>query len=260
MKVWAFCHVRNEAALMPWFLRHYAAFCDRIHVFDDGSTDGTCEIVQAHPKATLHSVETGGLNEGILLDLAHEKIKMAAGSADYVIWADCDELVYHPNIIECLKRFQQSGYAVCRTLGFNMMSAPLPVDDGVSQLTDIYRTGVRAPVYSKPIVVAPDARFQWTAGKHRVHDEDGVRISPLYAEYGPDPWRLRLLHYRYLTPEYCRTRNARQYDRSPAKDTAWSCAPTHTGEHSPEWVERTTHLVRDVVRDDAHYLRPPLDA
>lgn len=256
MKVWCYAHVRNEAALAPWFLRHYSAFCERIIIYDDQSTDGTREIVDAHPKCELRDMPFTGLDENALIDLAHEVIKEATGKADYVMWPDVDEFLYHPQILECLSRFHVSGYSVVRALGFNMMGAPLPADDGVSQLVDLYHTGVRAPVYSKPIIVMPDSGIQWSCGKHSMANEADLRPMPDYRHYEEEYWRVRLLHYRYLTPQYCRERNARQFDRSPVKTTAWSNSPTHTGEHSPQWVEATMRKVHDVVRDGAHWYPP----
>lgn len=258
-RVWAFAHCRNEAAMLPYFLRYYAAFCDQIHIFDDGSTDGSQDIVKAHPKATLHPLQMDGLDEDALLALANEKYPMARGKADWIMWPDIDEFVWHPKILDCLALFRKKGYVICRTLGFNMGGKELPADDGVSQLTDIYRTGWRAPVYSKPIVIDPDKHVAWSRGKHTAQ-ETGHLVSPWENEYAPHPWRLRLLHYRFLTPRYARERNDRQYARSTNKDAAWTCRPGYVGEHSPEWVGATMRFARDVVCDEACYLQPGADA
>jgi hypothetical protein len=259
MTVWVFAHCRNERQLLPFWLRHYAAFAEQIHVFDDGSDDGSKAILGAHPLVIRHDITMGGLNESALMQLAYESIPLARGRADYIIWADLDEFVYHPRILECLARFKVSGYQVCRTLGFNMMGAELPEDDGKSQLWELYRTGVRAPIYSKPIVVDPSARVEWTLGKHRLESQTALSVTPEEDSLQPHPWRLQLLHYRHLTPEYCRIRNARQYNRSPDKGTAWSCAPEHTGEHSPAWVERVISDARDVVSaEGACYWETPI--
>jgi glycosyltransferase involved in cell wall biosynthesis len=42
--------VYNEEALLPHFLAHYAPIADRIVVWDNGSTDATPQIAQAHSK------------------------------------------------------------------------------------------------------------------------------------------------------------------------------------------------------------------
>lgn len=259
MRIWVFGHMRNEARLLPFWLRHYAAFADQIHVYDDNSTDGSPELVAQHDKAFFHNAGVQGLKEDELLNLAYRVYPTARGSADFVIWTDIDEFIFHPRIKEALAWHKENGHDVVRTLGFNMMGTPLPENDGTTQLTDIYRTGVRAPVYSKSVIFNPDIDIRWSLGKHFVY-EKGVRVSPIEDEYAHSPHRPKLLHYRYLTPEYCRERNARQYERSVDKGAAWSNSPDHRGEHSPEWVERTMYFARDVVEETACYLRPGLDA
>jgi hypothetical protein len=252
-RVWVFAHCRNERALAPYFVRHYSLFAERIIIFDDKSTDGTPEYLSKQPKVTVHPLEDDCLDEDKLLRLAYDVLPRAAGHADWCIWADMDEFVHHENMLEALQRHEE--HDAIMTLGFNMMGAPLPQDDGFSQLTDIYNTGVRAPVYSKPIIVRPDCLIRWSRGKHTI-DNNSVRMSPWPSEQIADPWTIKLLHYRYLTPEYTRLRNARQFERSISKNAAWSNSPEHKGEHSPEWCAATMKYARDVVDPKACYLEP----
>jgi glycosyltransferase involved in cell wall biosynthesis len=259
MKLWIFTSIRNEAGIIPFFARHYSAFAERIIVFDDKSTDATRDILKNFPRVQVRDLSVEGLHEDELLTFAHEAIKEARSHADYVAWPDADELLYAPSILNTLQWNKSMGHQAVRTLGFNMMGAPLPEDDG-QQLTQIYRTGVRAPVYSKTIIVDPSAPIQWTRGKHFLEREDGISISPWYDEYRPNSNWIKLLHYRYLTPDYTRSRNARQFDRSVNKHSAWSCNPNHKGEHSPEWVEETMKFARDVVCDEGCYLPKGRDA
>jgi Glycosyl transferase family 2 len=255
VRVWVFCHARNEAAWMPFFLRHYSSFAEQIHVFDDGSTDGTRAIVQAHPKAVLHDIPFTGLDELALLDLAYHEYPKAINHADLVMWPDVDEFIYHPDIITALKRHLQSGYDCVRPLGFNMMGS-VPVDDGHSQIWELLRTGIRAEVYSKPVIFRPECGIRWAPGKHKLADPK-PRRAPEEDPTASNPWRIKLLHYRYLTEEYTRIRSARQYDRSTSKGTAWGCAPEYTGEHSAAWVTRVLPFAYDVVADDACYRDTP---
>ncbi|GEM_PF-358790 len=44
--------VRNERMLIKEHLDHLGKYCDEVYVFDDGSTDGTLEIIQKHPQVT----------------------------------------------------------------------------------------------------------------------------------------------------------------------------------------------------------------
>lgn len=243
--------MRNEIRILPFFIRHYSAFSDQIHLFDDGSDDGSAELATAHPKVTVHPI-SGGLDEAALLELAHESYPMARGKADWCMWPDIDEFVYHPRISTCLQCYDSMGCDMVRPAGFNLVGRGLPTDDGVRQIWELLRTGVPAPVYSKPIVFKPDAEIQWGTGKHSVHRAP-LTINPWGNLYVPDSWRLRLLHYRYLGREYTHSRNARQFERSTNKQIAWSCAPDYTGEHGPDWADRMISSGYDVVCPEAAY-------
>lgn len=253
MRIWVFMHVRNEENILPFALRHYAQFADQIHVYDDRSTDATRAIVAAHPKALLHDIPFSGLDETALLDLAYHEYPKAQGNADWVMWPDVDEFLYAPNIADTLAHF--ADFDCVRPLGFNMMGG-VPVDDGHSQIWELLRTGIRAEVYSKPIIFRPECVIRWAPGKHKLSEPKPHR-PPEEDPTQPNPWRIKLLHYRYLTTEYTRARSARQFDRSTSKGTAWGCSPEYKGEHSAEWVDRVLPYAYDVVADDACYRDVP---
>lgn len=256
MNILVCAHVRNEAALMPFFLRHYATFASCIIIFDDGSTDGTREIVAAHPIAELRDLPFTGLDEGKLLALAHEEVRKARDKCGIVMWPDVDEFITHSDVPAALKRYMQAGYDVVRPLGFNAVGEGLPEDDGKSQLLDLMTIGVPAPVYSKPIIVNPAATIEWGLGKH-VIARPGTRINPWGDVYAPDPWRLRLHHFRFLGFKYCSERNARQYARSTDKGAAWTCDPAYRGEHSAQWAQDMIKYGKNVAHDAAHYWSVP---
>ena len=43
----------DEADMLGFFFRHYDPWVDRYIVYDDGSTDGSLDILRAHPKVEL---------------------------------------------------------------------------------------------------------------------------------------------------------------------------------------------------------------
>lgn len=235
MKIWTMSICFNEARIVPFWLRHYEKFCDQMHVWDDHSTDGTRELLAAHPKVVLHDWEQdNGIDDQKFIEFAHATYPMARGHADWVIWCDMDEIVYHRNIAQVL--FDANKFEVLRTDGYNMMAEGLPEDDG-RQIWELCPFGVHAPVYGKPIVFKPTAKIVWNRGKH---DFEHKLCRPKQ-----DPTlKLKLLHYRYMGFAYTKFKNDRNYERcglkTGDKGPAWTCHPSYTGEHSAQWaaVER----------------------
>jgi glycosyltransferase involved in cell wall biosynthesis len=47
MKVGLTAPCFNEERFLPYFLRHYSTFCDKIFIFDNCSTDKSKEIIKS---------------------------------------------------------------------------------------------------------------------------------------------------------------------------------------------------------------------
>lgn len=227
---------RNEAALLPFWLRHYLAFADRIIVWDDHSDDGSFDLLDKASKrveARRWPFDTG-IDEDLFLQFAYSAIRSLRGKTDWIIWPDMDEFVWAVNVRATCESATADGFDIIRSKGFNMVHDGLPNDNG-EQLWKLAPMGVAAPVYDKPIVFSPACGIKWNRGKHAVQWQDmDSRIT-----ITPNPC-LKLLHYRYLGEEYTRQRNARNYERcgltNGDKGAAWSCAPDYKGEGSPEWA------------------------
>lgn len=231
MKIIVFSLCYNQADILTWFLRHYSSFVDEISVFDDHSTDGSRELLQACSKVVLRDWPyEPGINEDLFLQHAYEWYPKAHPAFDWVFWVDPDEIVWAPDIRAVLEKNSQ--YEVLQTTGFNMTGDGLPPDDGKSQIWQVSPFGVPAPVYSKPVVFRPSAMIRWNRGKHALENCQ-PKISPDRS--------LRLLHYRYMGGDYTATKNAKNYARcgllNGDKGPAWSCAPDYRGKHSANWAE-----------------------
>ena len=231
----------NEAAILPFYLRHYETIADEINVWDDASTDGSREILRAHPKVILHEWEyTNGIAEDRFLEHAYAVYPQFVGLADWVLWPDLDEFLYHPQMGQVLADAKGAGHKILSSLGYNMAHRGLPPDDGKSQIYDLVKTGCLAPTYDKPVIFQPDSGIRWSRGKHR--NESPVPVHDA---------GIKLLHYRFLGFDYTKIKNAKNYARcgllTGDKGAAWSCSPGYTGEHSAQWSEELLRLAVPVI-------------
>ncbi|MFN3232898.1 MAG: glycosyltransferase family 2 protein [Alphaproteobacteria bacterium] len=87
--------IRNEALRLPDFLRHYREIgIDRFVMIDNGSDDGTLELLEAEPDVDLYSTDLPypamRFGATIITFMAHRY-----GTGRWIIYADADEhLVY----------------------------------------------------------------------------------------------------------------------------------------------------------------------
>lgn len=245
MKIIVFVITYNCRDTLPFFLRHYETFADEISAWDDHSTDGTREMLNAHPKVLVREwPHRTGIDEDLFLAHWQEWYPRTRGMFDWVMIVDPDEFLYSPFIKSLLEREMDIGTEVIRSTGFNMVGDGLPKDDG-RQIYEINPMGVHAPVYSKSVVFRPEIRINWNRGKHALE-----HCNPVLSE---EPW-LKLLHYRYMGAEYTRAKNAKNYGRcgllTGDKGAAWSCSPGYDGpdkEHSPQWAEEAKKKAFNVL-------------
>jgi hypothetical protein len=148
----------NEAEMLGFFFRHYDRWVDRYVVFDDGSDDGTLEILHAHPRVEVRAFP----RHADSFVHAHTHLNNTAwnesrGVADWVVLADVDELLAHPRlpIRDYLAAQRAAGVTLIPGLGFGMVADDLPPDTG--QLEDAVRTGRPRAAFNKIGVFDPDA-------------------------------------------------------------------------------------------------------
>lgn len=231
MTIWLYCICRNEARLMPYVLRHYTTFVDRLEFFDDRSDDGTRELIAACPKAVLTDWPyESGIQDDKFLDFANRKWKDACGKADWIIWIDADEFIYHPRIRELLADYQQKGISMPLIAGYTMVSDHFPTTDG--QIYDEIKTGVPDNRWCKPAVFREN--MVWTVGRHGIDDHRFKPITSPTAE-------IKLLHYRCLGMDWLKERHARNWARVPdrCRSLAFGAntAPGYAGGHGVAWFQ-----------------------
>lgn len=210
MKVWVYCILRNETALLPYFLRHYGTFADSIIFYDDRSDDGSRQIIEAWPKAVLRDWPgEHGIVDDEFLDFANRQWREAILKSDWVAWVDIDEFLYHPDMPGVLQRYMQEGVEVPKVEGYGMVSNSFPTTSG--QIYDEIKTGFRSPEWDKCELFRTTANMVWNVGRHSLNKE---RMGKFKMSEQAD---IKLLHYRYLGARYVKERNQRNHERQPER-------------------------------------------
>lgn len=190
--------VFNESELLPFTLLHYGAFAERIIVHDGGSTDSSREIAKEYGAEVVDFI-TDGVNDKVFKE-AKEGGWWRGTTSDWVIPADCDELLYAPSgWSDTLAAFEDQGIAVCKPRGYEMFSDEMPsLEKG--QITEQIKMGCEdAKWYAKPILFRPSLikEFTFSAGCHTCWAtlHDGKKISDPQVPTKPE---VILCHYHHI--------------------------------------------------------------
>jgi len=185
----------NEEKILPYTLDHYSKICEKIFIHDNMSTDGSDEIYKKYPKVTVLKWDSGNeINEMNYVNIKSTAYKQfSRNNVDWVIVCDCDEFLYHENLIEKLKEYKEQGVTVPRIDGHDMVSSEFPEYDGVS-ITEKVKIGsqVYGPM-SKNIIFNPILEVQYGIGGHSFGSNGTV--------FSETP-ELKLLHYKFLGKDY----------------------------------------------------------
>lgn len=195
--------LRNEEIILPYFLRHYGAFAERIVCFDNESDDRSPEIIDEHPATERVVFKTGGhLFDRIHLQLKGEYRK-SRGRADWVICVDADEFIYHPSLPELLQTYTEKGITYPKVAGYEMVSEKSPNTSG--QIYEAVRNGVPNDVYAKQVVFNPLLEVAFEAGCHSAK----VQTNKVESK---EP-EIKLLHYRFLGRDFFIKRSLARRDQ-----------------------------------------------
>lgn len=95
MKIHGICLVKNEGDIMEFFLRESARWCDRIYVFDNGSTDGTWQTAQnlaaTIPQVLPYASDGRPFDDSLRAEVFNQ-FRREASSGDWWCRLDADEI------------------------------------------------------------------------------------------------------------------------------------------------------------------------
>lgn len=191
--VYALCW--NEEKILPYFLRHYGSIAKKIVIYDNESTDRSVEIIRTYPNTEVIPYSTGGkIDDFKYLWIKNTAWKKSRGAADWVIVVDMDELLFHPDLAGCLKRYRQKGITISTPVGYEMISDTFPKSEGM--IYDEVKIGVKNKVFDKTCIFDPNAIFEINY-KQGAHDAapKGIVNFDLSRE-------LKLLHFKFLGLDY----------------------------------------------------------
>lgn len=178
----------NESRIIPFVMAHYLRFCDKITVWDNGSTDGSLDLLKSYP-IEVAIFKSNGFDDNINASIKNECWKKC--TEDWIIVVDMDELLYLPNkkdLINC--------HPLPNIIGYNMFSEAFPNYN--TPITEQITLGVKAVNFNKQILF--NRRFvqemNYGPGAHQ--------CTPILKKWVPTTTQrtFKLLHYKYLGLDY----------------------------------------------------------
>jgi glycosyltransferase involved in cell wall biosynthesis len=227
--VYAICW--NEELILPYFLRHYVPFARRIVVFDNGSTDASVSIIRSYANTEVREfgASRGHCGEAERMALREHAWRESRGDADWVIVVDCDEFLWHPDLLAYLDDCRRRDVTVPRPTGFEMIARRFPETNG--QIYTAVSNGLRATHMDKWVIFNPRVvdSMNYAPGCHLANP-----IGRIAFDDNPD---LRLLHFKHLGVEYALNRY-RQLERRRTdedREMGWCTHWKYPAEAIADW-------------------------
>ena len=196
MKIHAHILAWNEEKILPFTLDYYSQFCEKIFVYDNMSTDSSDDIYKRYLNVEVIKWKSDNqINEMNYLNIKNNEYKKHSrdNNIDWVIVCDCDEILYHENLIEILSEYKSKGITVPKICGHDMVSESFPVYDG-KLITEKIKIGSdRYQPMCKNIIFNPNLDVNYGIGAHSFSAINGIFSK------NED---LKLLHYKFLSKPY----------------------------------------------------------
>jgi glycosyltransferase involved in cell wall biosynthesis len=190
IEVYSFCY--NEKYILPYFFKHYS-FADKIYIYDNGSTDGSIELIKELGGEVIPFDTEGHLDNRTLMNIRNTCWK--GSSAEWVIVCDIDEFLIGHEVLS-----QYSGEVVFKTEGWQMVGTGQPLEE--------INTGFRDTLFDKMICFSPRiTELNSTPGHHSSSPVGGTIVKAM-----------KLYHYEFISEEYLVKRRQKNAARSSDND------------------------------------------
>ena len=207
----------DEADMLGFFFRHYDPWVERYVVYDDGSTDGSLDILRAHPRVELRRFDRVEAESFVLSHKAmqDEAWKESRESADWIVVTAIDEHLHlgagRP-MAPYLDEQARAGVTLLPALGFDMNHPTMPDDCGL--LVERVTRGRPRPAFNKLSLFRPRAIREtgFGPGRHAAAPIGDLRL--------PERDAVMLWHYKHLGFERNAAREASQAERLGRVDIA----------------------------------------
>ena len=178
--------------MLGFFFEHYDSIVNRYIIYDDGSTDGSLEILHQHPKVEVRQFHRVIEDSYVLsAQIFHNSVwRESQGVADWVILTAIDEHLVHDDLADYLKGCLANGSTIIPALGFQMISEIFPEPD--QRLCNVITTGAPFPKMSKLCIFRPEQidETNYAVGRHSADPQGNIVL--------PDKDEVFNLHYKYL--------------------------------------------------------------
>jgi len=203
----AFCCFYNEAALIPFFLRHYH-YVAAIEAFVSPSLDATRELLAADPRVTIRDVlMPDGMDDDRKVGWLNSALQVPDPDHAWHLVVDADEFLWPPGdpIGTTAAAYLASVPAGCKVLLARMAqiyrhTTDTDLDPDRAPVALQRRHGVAAAdIWVKPIVLRANAHLTFTPGNHALRG--GAVPCPTHAFEGA--------HWQNADPAFAVTRRIR---------------------------------------------------